>query len=79
MKIQDIGFIIVLTLLILLRKEKLFIWAGLGCFLLAIPLFTKWVFFTAERLTWYGAGFILVFLFIQIFLQPKGLLDREEV
>ncbi len=58
MKPQDIGFVIVLGLLLVLRKEKLFIITGLACFLLAIPLFSRWIFFTGERLTWYGAAFI---------------------
>lgn len=63
MKIQDIGFIIVfLLILILLKRERVFIYAGLGCFLLAIPMFAKWIFFTAERLTWYGSAFILGFI-----------------
>jgi len=41
-------------------------WVGLGCFVLAIPLFSQWIFFTAERLTWYGAAFIAVWLLIQL-------------
>lgn len=60
MKPQDIGFIVVLCILLVLRREKLFISAGLLCFLLAIPLFAKWVFFTGERLVWYGAAFVFV-------------------
>lgn len=79
MKPQDIVFLLTLIALVVIRKEKLFVWAGLGCFLLAIPLFATWTFFTAERLTWYGSGFILIFLFIQIFLQPKGLASKKGV
>jgi len=58
MKIQDIAFIGVLFILFVFRKPRVFILTGLVCFLLAIPLFSRWVFFTGERLTWYGAAFI---------------------
>jgi len=40
---------------------------GLCCLALAIPLFKFWIFFTAERLTWYAAAFFtysIVLLFI---------------
>jgi hypothetical protein len=62
MKIQDIGFIVAVVVLFMIRKPKLFVYAGLGSLVLAIPLFAKWVFFTAERLTWYSAGFFLCFI-----------------
>ncbi len=70
MKTQDIGFIIVLALLFVVRKPIWFVYAGLLCFALAIPLFTKWIFFTAERLTWYGAAFIFTYLVISL-LRPN--------
>jgi len=72
MKIQDVLFIIVLSALLVIRKDKWFLYAGLGCFLFAIPLFAKWIFFTGERLTWYGAAF----LFIGILLMYRG--ERKE-
>lgn len=59
MKIQDIGFLILLMILIKLKRPRLSALAGLGCLILAIPLFKLWVFFTAERLTWYAAVFFL--------------------
>lgn len=62
MKLQDIGFFLALIVLLFLRKPRYFIIAGLVCFGMAIPLFATWTFFTAERLTWYSAAFILVFL-----------------
>ena len=58
MKIQDAIFAIALLVLLYMRNEKLFIWAGLGSIALSIPLFYTWTFFTAERLTWYGAFFV---------------------
>ena len=60
MKPQDIAFIVIFIVLIALRKPKLFVAAGITCLLVSIPLFAKWIFFTAERLTWYAAVFFLV-------------------
>lgn len=62
MKVQDIVFVVVLITLIFVRRPKVFLWAGIMSWLIAIPLFACWVFFTAERLTWYGACFVLLFL-----------------
>lgn len=69
MKIQDIIFFVTLCLLLVSRKRELLIWFGLGSLVLAIPLFAKWVFFTAERLTWYAAAFFLCFAVISL-LKP---------
>lgn len=60
MKIQDIAFIAVFLVLLFLRKPKSFVITGLLCFILAIPLYAKWIFFTAQRLVMYGAFFIFV-------------------
>jgi len=60
MKLQDIGFIVLLITTIALRRPRLSIILGLACFLLSIPLFANWTFFTAQRLTYYGAAFILL-------------------
>lgn len=64
MKLQDAVFLIMLAFL--LRKREWLLWAGLACFALAIPLFSRWIFFTAERLTWYGAAFIAAWVLIQL-------------
>ncbi len=70
MKPQDIGFFLVFVVLLLIRKPRLFLFAGLASWVLAIPLFATWTFFTAERLTWYGAAFTLSFLLISL-LRPN--------
>jgi len=57
MKIQDLVFIMVFLFVLWRRSERLSIVIGLFCLLLAIPLFKFWIFFTAERLTWYAAAF----------------------
>jgi len=64
MKLQDVGFFLILIVLFFLKKPRVFLYAGLVCWILAIPLFAQWVFFTAERLTWYGAAFIFTYLLI---------------
>lgn len=67
MKFQDVGFILVFTMLLVLKRPKLFVYAGLVSISLSVPLFASWIFFTAERLTWYGAAFFLTFIFISLF------------
>ena len=69
MKAQDIAFIIAIGILLSRRMPRWFAWAGLGSLILAIPLFAGWIFFTAERLTWYAAGFFLLFLLFSL-LRP---------
>jgi hypothetical protein len=70
MKPQDIGFILVFTALLVTKKTRLLLVAGLLSWVLAIPLFATWTFFTAERLTWYGAAFVFTFLLISL-LRPN--------
>lgn len=69
MKPQDIAFIFVLIVLLTAKKSVWFVYAGLFSLLLAIPLFATWVFFTAERLTWYAAAFFLAAVAFS-FLRP---------
>lgn len=59
MKIQDLVFGVVFLGLLYIRKPNYFITAGLVALILAVPLFGFWIFFTAERLTWYAAVFFL--------------------
>ncbi len=59
MKLQDLIFLAVLAFLLLQRKPSFFVIAGVFCLVLSIPLFSLWIFFTAERLTWYAAAFFL--------------------
>lgn len=73
MKSQDILFFIILVLLFWKRSPRLFVWSGLLCLLFAIPLFSFWVFFTAERLVWYAAAFFIVA--ILLFIRDKNVLQ----
>ncbi|MFH1833035.1 MAG: hypothetical protein ABH816_02600 [Candidatus Levyibacteriota bacterium] len=67
MKIQDVMFFVIFAVLLWRRDPKLAVLAGLVCLVVSIPLFNLWVFFTAERLTWYaGAFFFLSIIFYLI-------------
>jgi len=66
MKIQDIVFVLLFLFVFWRRNERLSIIIGLICLLLAIPLFKFWIFFTAERLTWYAAAFFAYGIVIQL-------------
>jgi len=57
MKIQDAIFVFLFSIILWRRNLKLSVVLGVTCLLLAIPLFKLWIFFTAERLTWYAAAF----------------------
>jgi len=67
MKIQDILFLIVLAVLLFKSNPKVLIMSGLACLLLSMPLFSFWVFFTAERLVWYAAAFFFVGICLLLF------------
>lgn len=54
------AFVILLMILLFARKSRLFIYAGLLSLLIAIPLFYKWIFFTADRLVWYSVVFFCI-------------------
>ncbi len=71
MKVQDIGFFLVFIVLLILRKPRIFLIAGLISWMLAIPLFAGWIFFTAERLTWFGAAFVFTFLLFSFFVPDR--------
>lgn len=64
MKIQDVFFILVIGIILYKQDPKLAVILGILSLMLSIPLFSLWIFFTAERLTWYaGAFFLFAILF----------------
>lgn len=67
MKIQDIFFIVVLAFLLFKHNPKYFAVVGLLCLIFSIPLFTFWIFFTAERLVWYAASFFLLSIIFNLY------------
>lgn len=66
MKIQDILFLVVLLFLIFKKDSRWATFAGIGSIALSMPLFATWTFFTAERLVWYGASFLLLSILLAI-------------
>ena len=74
MKIQDIGFLILLFSALFIRSERLAAGLGLLFLILAMPLFALWVFFTAQRFVIYA----VVFFVLSLFLQLRELKRRRE-
>ena len=73
MKIQDILFIILLILPFIVKRAnaRVFIILGIVMIMLSAPFFYMWIFFTAQRLVMYGAGFILVGIVLMFIKQRK--------
>lgn len=71
-KPQDILFFIIVIGLFYFRKPKLFAILGLLFFLAAIPLFSFWVFFTAQRFIWYGALLLIISIGFNLTLVIKN-------
>ena len=65
-KPQDIIFAVVLSLLVFRRDPKYFVYAGILSLLIAMPLFYKWIFFTAERLVLYAFIFFSIAVLLNI-------------
>lgn len=59
-KPQDLVFLIILGVLVYKRNPKYFALAGISSIIISIPLFYKWIFFTAERLIIYAFIFLLI-------------------
>ena len=72
MKIQDILFFLILIFFFYKKNLKWIVGSGLLCLLFSIPLFAKWIFFTAERLTWYAAGFFLLAICLHFIQEYTG-------
>lgn len=66
MKIQDIVFFIILLILWFLPIRNKYVFAGICSLILAIPLFYFWMFFTAERLTWYAVALFFIEILVVV-------------
>lgn len=66
MKPQDILFIIGFILVLYKRSSNLSVVVGILLLILSIPLFSFWIFFTAERLVMYAAAFFLLAIIFSI-------------
>lgn len=60
MKPQDILFLLILLTILWKRNPIYAVIVALLCLIISMPLFQLWVFYTAERLVMYGAGFLLL-------------------
>lgn len=69
MKIQDLIFLLILIIMIRVNHFRITVAAALICLLISVPLFWKWFFFTAERMTWYAGAFILLGIIQVIFFR----------
>ena len=65
MKVQDIVFVLAFLFILYKRNPNLAVAGGIFCLVLSIPLFSLWIFFTAEHLTWYAGAFFLVAIILQ--------------
>lgn len=72
MKIQDVIFIVLILILLSRRNPKEFVIAGILNLAFAIPLFFNWVFFTAQRFTYYAAAFFLIAVILNILRMKNG-------
>lgn len=60
LKIQDLVFFLVFLLALWRKHNRFSAVICLVCLIVSISLFKLQIFYTAERLTWYAAGFILL-------------------
>ena len=71
MKIQDIGFLILIVLIVIGKKPLYLVYAGIVSLIIAMPLFYMWIFFSAQRLTWYAAVFFSIYIAYSIFQRKE--------
>lgn len=71
LKLQDLAFLLVFGGVLISRSWRLAAVIGITALLLAIPLFKFWIFFTAERLTWYSGAFSLISVIFLSFSKNK--------
>lgn len=66
MKIQDVFFITLLLFSLRYRKYWVLPVAGFFCLGLSMILYQFWVFFTAQRLVMYAAGYFFFYLLFSL-------------
>lgn len=71
---QDYLFLVILSIVVYFRSALVSTVVGLCCIVFALPLFALWIFFTAERLTWYSVTFFLLAI---IFTLSKSKRKKE--
>jgi len=76
MKAQDVLFLIIL-MISLIRKRDSFVILGLLCFVFSACLFGIGNLFTAQRLTWYGAGYVLIAVLLELMDELKRFFKKN--
>lgn len=66
MKLQDIIPLLFIVILFLSGKRSYIILFGIGLLIIAIPLYMRWIFFTAHKCVEYGALAIFISLCMDI-------------
>lgn len=72
MKLQDIVFLVIIAFLAWRHNPRYFVIAGLIMLIVAIPLYAKWIFFTAERLTMYAGVCMLIAVILFLFMRKEA-------
>lgn len=72
---QDIVFLLLYIFLLYKRKYNYFVIAGLLCLIFSIPLFSFWIFYTAQKLSYYSVVFFSTAIFI-LFIQTNSLFTK---
>lgn len=65
-KPQDLIFFIAFAILFYKRDPRYFSVAGLVCLALSMPLFYKWIFFTAQRFVLYAFIFLVIAVLLNL-------------
>lgn len=79
MKPQDIVFIIGFLLVSYKRNSNLSVAVGIILLLISIPLFSFWIFFTAERLVMYAAAFFLLAIVFNIIKLNRDKSNKKQL
>ncbi len=72
MKGQDIIFFVIFGFLLIKQNPKWSAISGILALFLSIPLFSFWIFFTAQRLTFYASGFFFLAVILSIIKLRKN-------
>ncbi len=67
MKLQDIGFLLLVFFLLYKRQASWFATAGMAFLVFAMPLYGLWIFFTAERFVLYAVVLFVLSIILQLY------------
>jgi hypothetical protein len=67
MKLQDIGFLLLVVFLLYKRQSGWLAMSGIVFLVFAMPLYGLWIFFTAERFVLYAVVLFLLSIIQQLY------------